>query len=95
MRGLRSFYRVMVTQLHAAGAHASHVHLHRQERHGQSGLRTFYTLIATQVISQIGSYMSSIAVGIWVFKETGSSAPVLRSAGDGGARVKWLAACQS
>jgi hypothetical protein len=61
MRGLRSFYRVMVTQLHAAGAHASYVHLHRRGRHGLAGLRTFYTLIATQVISQTGSYMSSIA----------------------------------
>jgi hypothetical protein len=65
MSGLRSFYRVMVTQLHAAGAHASHhVHLHRRERHGLAWLRTFYTLIATQAISQIGSYMSSIATDI-------------------------------
>lgn len=40
-------------------------------------LRTFYALAVTQTLSLIGSRMSSIAVGIWVFTETNSTAPVL------------------
>lgn len=42
-----------------------------------SRIRTFYTLMLTQTFSLVGTYMTSIAVGIWVFKETGRSAPVL------------------
>jgi len=42
-----------------------------------SRIRTFYTLMLTQTFSLVGTYMTSIAVGIWVFKETGVSAPVL------------------
>ncbi len=41
------------------------------------GLNTFYTLAVTQTLSLIGSRMSSIAVGIWVFATTGSAAPLL------------------
>lgn len=41
------------------------------------GLRTFYSLAITQTLSLIGSRMSAIAVGIWVFAETGSAAPLL------------------
>jgi MFS family permease len=37
----------------------------------------FYTLIATQTLSLIGSRMTSIGVGIWVFAETGKTAPLL------------------
>ena len=37
----------------------------------------FYTLIATQTLSLIGSRMTSIGVGIWVFTETGKTAPLL------------------
>ncbi|MBZ0299149.1 MAG: MFS transporter, partial [Anaerolineae bacterium] len=40
-------------------------------------LRTFYTLTVTQVLSLIGSMMTGVAVGIWVFNETGDSTPVL------------------
>jgi MFS family permease len=40
-------------------------------------LRTFYALAVTQTLSLIGSRMSSIAVGIWVFTETNSTAPLL------------------
>jgi len=36
-------------------------------------LRTFYTLVVTQTISLIGSEMTSFAVGIWVYRETGSA----------------------
>lgn len=39
-------------------------------------LRTFYILIATQVFSLIGSEMTSFALGIWVFTETGSATPL-------------------
>src|SRR6266508_2598594 len=38
---------------------------------------TFYALIATQTVSLIGSRMTSIGVGIWVFAETGKTAPLL------------------
>lgn len=37
----------------------------------------FYTLLATQTLSLIGSRMTSIGVGIWVFTETGRTAPLL------------------
>ena len=37
----------------------------------------FYGLIATQTLSLIGSRMTSIGVGIWVFTETGKTAPLL------------------
>ena len=38
---------------------------------------TFYALIATQTVSLIGSHMTSIGVGIWVFAQTGKTAPLL------------------
>lgn len=40
-------------------------------------LRTFYILVVTQGLSLIGSRMSSIAIGIRVFAETGDAAPLL------------------
>lgn len=40
-------------------------------------LNTFYTLIITQTFSMIGSRMTSIGVGIWVFAETGRISPLL------------------
>lgn len=40
-------------------------------------LRTFYVLVATQTLSIIGSRMTSIAVGIRVFADTGDTAPLL------------------
>ena len=43
-------------------------------------LRTFYILILTQTFSFIGSEMTSFAVGIWVFKETGSATPLAMAA---------------
>jgi len=39
--------------------------------------KPFYALIATQTVSLIGSRMTSIGVGIWVFAETGKTAPLL------------------
>jgi MFS family permease len=42
-----------------------------------SSLRTFYLLTVTQVLSLIGSSMTSIAVGIQVFQRTGDTMPVL------------------
>lgn len=40
-------------------------------------LTTFYILALTQIFSLIGSRMTGIAVGIWVFAETGAAAPLL------------------
>jgi DHA3 family macrolide efflux protein-like MFS transporter len=40
-------------------------------------LFTFYTLLITQTFSLIGSRMTAVAVGIWVFSETGLAAPLL------------------
>ena len=40
-------------------------------------LRTFYILVATQVLSMIGSAMTSLAIGIWVFNDTGNATPLL------------------
>ena len=42
----------------------------------RSSLRTFYTLIITQVFSLIGSQMTGLAVGIWVYKETDNATPL-------------------
>ncbi len=44
-----------------------------QDKHN---LRTFYTILLTQVFSLIGSQMSGLAVGIWVYQETGNAAPL-------------------
>ncbi len=40
-------------------------------------VRTYYTIITTQILSMIGSVMSSFAIGIWVFAETGNTTPLL------------------
>ncbi|MCD4687423.1 MAG: MFS transporter [Anaerolineae bacterium] len=42
----------------------------------QRSLRTFYTLILTQTFSLIGSQMTGIALGIWVYQDTGSATPL-------------------
>lgn len=42
----------------------------------QGNIRTFYILLVTQVFSIIGSRISSIAVGIWVYNETGNATPL-------------------
>ncbi|MFW5691746.1 MAG: MFS transporter [Chloroflexota bacterium] len=39
-------------------------------------LRTFYILIITQTLSLIGSRISSLAVGIWIFQDTGNVTPL-------------------
>ncbi|MFN8372081.1 MAG: MFS transporter [Anaerolineae bacterium] len=39
-------------------------------------LRTFYLIIITQVVSLIGSRMTSFALGIWIFNETGNVTPL-------------------
>lgn len=43
-------------------------------------LRTFYALLATQVISLIGSRMTGVAIGIQIFQDTGQSSPLLLAA---------------
>lgn len=40
-------------------------------------MRVFYTITITQVLSLIGSSMTSVALGIRVFADTGNSAPLL------------------
>lgn len=40
-----------------------------------ANLRTFYTLILTQTLSLIGSRISGLAIGIWVFQQTGNATP--------------------
>ncbi len=48
-----------------------------QKSGGSPGnIRTFYLLLITQVFSSIGSKISAIAVGIWVFTETGNATPL-------------------
>ena len=42
----------------------------------RSGTRTFYALAASQTISQIGSTMSFLAVGIYVYQQTGEATPL-------------------
>ncbi len=43
-------------------------------------LRTFYLLIITQTFSLIGSEMTSLAVSIWVYKESGDVTPLTLAA---------------
>ena len=40
-------------------------------------MRTFVILTLTQALSLIGSRMTGIAVGIWVYTETGDVTPIL------------------
>lgn len=42
----------------------------------QYNLRTFYTLILTQTFSQIGSRMTALALGIYVYNQTGEATPL-------------------
>ena len=46
-------------------------------RASRSRLVTFYALLLTQTFSLIGSRMTAVAIGIWVFRETGQTAPLL------------------
>lgn len=46
------------------------------ERAVQQGPRIFYTLAAAQTVSQIGSNMSFLAVGIYVYQQTGQATPL-------------------
>lgn len=41
------------------------------------GIKTFYIWTITQIISLIGSRMTSVALGIWLFMKTGNTTPVL------------------
>jgi MFS family permease len=42
----------------------------------QRGTRTFYALAVAQTVSQIGSTMSFLAVGIYVYQQTGQATPL-------------------
>jgi MFS family permease len=39
-------------------------------------LQTFYGILITQAVSQIGSQMTSLAIGIWLFQQTGDVTPL-------------------
>jgi MFS family permease len=43
---------------------------------GNKNISSFYTLILTQVFSMIGSRISSIAIGIYLFQQTGNATPL-------------------
>ena len=40
-------------------------------------MRNFYILSSTQVLSLIGSGMTNLAIGLWIFQETGNTTPLL------------------
>jgi DHA3 family macrolide efflux protein-like MFS transporter len=42
----------------------------------QPGSRTFYSLAAAQTVSQIGSNMSFLGVGIYIYQQTGQATPL-------------------
>lgn len=42
----------------------------------EQGLRTFYILVLTQVLSMIGSRISGLAISIWVYQSTGDATPL-------------------
>ena len=42
----------------------------------RQNLRTFYILVLTQVFSQVGSRMTGLALGIYVFNQTGEATPL-------------------
>lgn len=46
------------------------------EKAKRSGLRTFYTLVLTQALSMMGSQISGLAVGIWLYNQTGDATPL-------------------
>lgn len=46
------------------------------EKSKSGGVRVFYTLILTQVLSLIGTQISGLAIGIWVYTETGDATPL-------------------
>lgn len=46
------------------------------DKSAQRGQRTFYALALAQTISQIGSNMSFLAVGIYVYHQTGQATPL-------------------
>jgi MFS family permease len=43
-------------------------------------MRTFYILAVTQVFSMVGSAMTSFAIGVWVYTETGNATPIVLTA---------------
>ena len=40
----------------------------------------FYLIIITQTLSLIGSRLTTVGMGIWVFQNTGNTTPVLLTA---------------
>jgi len=42
----------------------------------QRNFFTFYSLLITQTLSLIGSQMTSLAIGIWIYEQTGNASPL-------------------
>lgn len=42
----------------------------------KGSMRTFYTIVLTQTLSIIGSRISGLAIGIWLYNETGNATPL-------------------
>lgn len=40
-------------------------------------MRNFYILSVTQILSLVGSGMTNLAIGLWIFSETGNTTPLL------------------
>jgi MFS family permease len=47
------------------------------QSHARANLHSFYILVITQTISLLGSRMTSVAIGLRVFLDTGEAAPLL------------------
>src|SRR5690606_27567765 len=60
-------------------AHSAFALTRRRSEQGAAvrSTRSFYVLMVTQVLSLIGSSMTSIAVAIRIFAETGEATPIL------------------
>lgn len=43
----------------------------------QPDIRSYYKMLITQILSLIGTRMSGLAIGIWVFEDTGKATPLL------------------
>src|SRR5690349_12289746 len=43
----------------------------------RTSTRTFYLLMLTQIFSLLGSSMTSFAIGIWLYTETGNTTPLV------------------
>ncbi len=50
---------------------------HTNQRNRINRIRTFYVVMVTQVLSMLGTRLTSFAIGVWVFTETDNTTPLL------------------